>query len=78
MPRLLRKQQEPPALQEFKTPHHGRAATCGVCINGGSCFRTGTQPFGGYKQSGIGVEGMSRTLELMTQEKTFARKGVFL
>lgn len=50
----------------------------GVCINGGSCFRTGTQPFGGYKQSGIGVEGMSRTLELMTQEKTFALKGVFL
>ena len=49
----------------------------GVVINGGSCFRTGTQPFGGFKQSGIGCEGMSRTLELMTQEKTYALKGVF-
>lgn len=49
----------------------------GVVINGGSCFRTGTQPFGGFKQSGVGCEGMSRTLELMTQEKTYALKGVF-
>jgi succinate-semialdehyde dehydrogenase/glutarate-semialdehyde dehydrogenase len=50
----------------------------GVVLNGHSTFRLAEQPFGGYKKSGIGREGISRTLEEYTQEKTYALKGVFL
>lgn len=48
----------------------------GVVINGGGCFRLSEQPFGGYKKSGIGREGISHTLLEYTQEKTYALKGV--
>jgi succinate-semialdehyde dehydrogenase/glutarate-semialdehyde dehydrogenase len=48
----------------------------GVVINGGGCYRLAEQPFGGYKKSGIGREGISRTLDEYTQEKTYAMKGV--
>lgn len=48
----------------------------GVVINGGGCFRLAEQPFGGYKKSGIGREGISHTLLEYTQEKTYALKGV--
>lgn len=48
----------------------------GVVINGGGCFRLSEQPFGGYKKSGIGREGISYTLLEYTQEKTYALKGV--
>lgn len=48
----------------------------GVAINGSSCYRTSETPFGGYKKSGIGREGVSATLLEWTQEKTIALKGV--
>lgn len=48
----------------------------GVVINGGGCFRLSEQPFGGYKKSGMGREGISYTLLEYTQEKTYALKGV--
>lgn len=47
-----------------------------VVINGGSCFRTLDLAFGGYKKSGIGREGISRTLDEMTQEKNYILKAV--
>lgn len=54
-----------------------RLQTGGVVINGCCCFRLSEQPFGGYKKSGIGREGVSRTLEEYTQEKTYAMREVF-
>jgi succinate-semialdehyde dehydrogenase/glutarate-semialdehyde dehydrogenase len=50
----------------------------GVVLNGHSTFRLAEQPFGGYKKSGIGREGISRTLDEYTQEKTYVLKGVFI
>ena len=50
---------------------------CGVTvINGSGCYRTDDIAFGGYKMSGLGREGMSYTLEEMTQIKTVAMKNV--
>ncbi len=40
-----------------------RLETAGNVINGGSAYRTPDLAFGGYKKSGIGREGISRTLE---------------
>lgn len=48
----------------------------GVVINGCSVYRTADMPFGGYKKSGIGREGISHTLEEMTQEKTIVMKHI--
>lgn len=48
--------------------------TGGVVINGGGNYRTAAMPFGGYKKSGIGREGSSRTLAEFTQEKTYVLK----
>lgn len=48
----------------------------GVVINGGSCFRTPDLAFGGFKKSGIGREGVSRTLEEMVQEKNYSLKNI--
>jgi len=45
-------------------------------INGGGNYRTATMPFGGFKKSGIGREGSSRTLEEFTQEKSYVLKTV--
>lgn len=45
-------------------------------INGGGNYRTAAMPFGGYKKSGIGREGSSRTLEEFTQEKSYVLKAV--
>lgn len=50
--------------------------TAGNVINGGSAYRTPDLAFGGYKKSGIGREGISRTLEELTQEKNYILKGV--
>lgn len=45
-------------------------------INGGSNYRTAAMPFGGYKKSGIGREGSSRTLTEFTQEKSYVLRNV--
>jgi succinate-semialdehyde dehydrogenase/glutarate-semialdehyde dehydrogenase len=48
---------------------------CGtVVINGSGNYRFDHQPFGGHKKSGIGHEGVSRTLEEMSQIKTVVFK----
>jgi succinate-semialdehyde dehydrogenase/glutarate-semialdehyde dehydrogenase len=49
----------------------------GVVINGSGMYRSATMPFGGYKKSGIGREGISHTLEEMSQVKTIVFKNVF-
>ena len=48
----------------------------GVVINGSGLYRTDEMPFGGYKASGIGREGIACALEEMTQIKTTIMKGV--
>lgn len=48
----------------------------GVVINSSGNYRHLDQPFGGYKMSGVGREGVSITLEEMTQEKTYILKNV--
>lgn len=50
---------------------------CGaVVINGSGNYRHIEQPFGGYKMSGFGREGIAGTLAEMTQEKTYVLKDV--
>ena len=51
--------------------------TATVVVNGGTDYRTPELAFGGYKKSGIGREGVSRTLDEMTQEKNFVLKNIF-
>lgn len=53
-----------------------RLETAGNVINGGSAYRSPDLAFGGYKKSGIGREGISRTLEEVTQEKNYILKGI--
>lgn len=55
-----------------------------ACLESGSCviggngnYRTAQQPFGGHKKSGIGVEGISHTLEEMTQLKNVVLQGIY-
>ena len=48
----------------------------GVIVNGPSSYRTHDMPFGGHKASGLGVEGMSHTLDEMTVLKTIVLKDV--
>lgn len=48
----------------------------GVVINGSGRYRTPETPFGGYKMSGIGREGISHTLEEMTQIKYVVMKRI--
>ena len=48
----------------------------GVVINGASDFRSSEMPFGGYKKSGLGREGISSTLLEFMQEKTYVFKKV--
>jgi acyl-CoA reductase-like NAD-dependent aldehyde dehydrogenase len=51
---------------------------CGCCvINGSGNYRSAHQAFGGWKMTGLGREGISYTLEEMTQVKTIALKGIF-
>ena len=53
------------------------ALECGsVCINASGNFRNVDQPFGGWKMSGLGREGISVTLKELSQEKSFVLKGV--
>lgn len=52
---------------------------CGaVVINGSGNYRHIEQPFGGYKMSGFGREGISGTLAEMSQEKTYVLKDVLI
>lgn len=48
----------------------------GAVINGASFFRSFEMPFGGYKYSGIGTEGVSTTLEHMSLVKTIVLKNI--
>lgn len=51
---------------------------CGCVVIGGTGnYRSAHQAFGGYKQTGIGREGVSYSLAEMTQTKTIALKGIF-
>jgi len=53
------------------------AMECGaVVINGSGNFRSPEMAFGGYKMSGMGREGVSCTLDEMTQVKTIVLKNV--
>ena len=50
---------------------------CGsVVINGSSYFRSFEMPFGGFKQSGIGQEGVFSTFEELTRLKCITLKGI--
>ena len=48
----------------------------GVVINGASFFRSFEMPFGGWKYSGIGNEGVMTTLQEMSRLKTIVLKNV--
>lgn len=48
----------------------------GVVINSSGNYRHLDQPFGGCKMSGVGREGVSVTLDEMTQEKSYIMKNI--
>lgn len=48
----------------------------GAVINGASFFRAFEQPFGGWKYSGIGTEGVFSTFDEMTRVKTIVLKNI--
>lgn len=48
----------------------------GTVINGASFFRSFEMPFGGYKYSGIGTEGVMSTFEEVTHLKTIVLKNI--
>ena len=48
----------------------------GVVINGASFFRSFEMPFGGYKHSGIGTEGVLSTFDEVTRTKTIVLKNI--
>lgn len=48
----------------------------GVVINGASFFRSFEMPFGGYKYSGIGTEGVMSTYDEVTLTKTIVLKNI--
>ena len=48
----------------------------GAVINGSSFFRSAEMPFGGWKHSGIGNEGIASTLQEMSRVKTIVLKNV--
>ena len=58
----------------FKTSEKVEAG--GFVINGASFFRSFEQPFGGWKYSGIGNEGIMTTLREMSRTKTVILKNV--
>jgi len=47
-----------------------------VVINGSSYFRSFEMPFGGYKQSGIGTEGVMTTFDELTKLKCIVLKNI--
>ncbi|MDR1895059.1 MAG: aldehyde dehydrogenase family protein [Spirochaetales bacterium] len=54
----------------------GRLECGGVVINGASFFRSFEMPFGGYKYSGIGTEGVLSTFDEVTRTKTIVLKNI--
>ncbi len=48
----------------------------GTVINGASFFRSFEMPFGGYKYSGIGTEGVMSTFDEVTRTKTIVFKNI--
>jgi succinate-semialdehyde dehydrogenase/glutarate-semialdehyde dehydrogenase len=48
----------------------------GAVINGASFFRSFEMPFGGYKYSGIGTEGVLSTFDEVTRTKTIVLKNI--
>ena len=48
----------------------------GAVINGASFFRSFEMPFGGYKHSGIGTEGVLSTFNEMTHTKSIVLKNI--
>lgn len=48
----------------------------GAIVNGASFFRSFEMPFGGWKQSGIGNEGVLTTLQEMSRMKTIIMKNI--
>ena len=48
----------------------------GVVYNGASFFRSFEMPFGGYKHSGIGTEGVMTTFDAVTKIKTIVLKNI--
>lgn len=48
----------------------------GVVLNGASFFRSFEMPFGGYKYSGIGTEGVMSTYDEVTLTKTIVLKNI--
>jgi acyl-CoA reductase-like NAD-dependent aldehyde dehydrogenase len=60
-----------------KAMHFTNEFECGsVVINGSSYFRSFEMPFGGYKQSGLGTEGVYSTFDELTSLKCIALKGI--
>jgi succinate-semialdehyde dehydrogenase/glutarate-semialdehyde dehydrogenase len=47
-----------------------------VVANGGAFWRRDTAPFGGYKKSGWGREGVNDILDELSQRKTIVIQGV--
>lgn len=64
--------------RDFPTAYRvaARLECGGVVINGASFFRSFEMPFGGYKYSGIGTEGVSSTFDEVTRRKTIVLKNV--
>lgn len=54
----------------------GRLECGGAIINGASFFRSFEQPFGGYKYSGYGNEGVMTTFDEVTRTKSIILKGI--
>ena len=48
----------------------------GTVINGASFFRSFEMPFGGYKYSGVGTEGVMSTFDEVTRTKTIVLKTI--
>jgi succinate-semialdehyde dehydrogenase/glutarate-semialdehyde dehydrogenase len=48
----------------------------GTVINGASFFRSFEMPFGGYKYSGVGTEGVMSTFDEVTKTKTIVLKNI--
>lgn len=48
----------------------------GTVINGASFFRSFEMPFGGYKYSGLGTEGVMSTFDEVTKTKTIVLKNI--